>query len=129
MMKMKTLWDERLGMLMACGSPGSALAYHLGQTTFGSDMLRRSTATVQPLETDEPQTRSGRAQDGARRPADHLTTGWLERLWARLEAWSWRRELQEREAYLAQATDLVDLERRMRHLDGDVFVSRARPLR
>ena len=29
-MKTKTIWNERFGMLMASGSPGSALAYQLG---------------------------------------------------------------------------------------------------
>jgi hypothetical protein len=37
--------------------------------------------------------------------------------------------LREREAYLAQAKDLADLEARMRDLDGDPFLSRARALR
>ena len=40
-MNPRTLWDERMGMLMACGSPGSALAYHLGQTTFEPMMVQR----------------------------------------------------------------------------------------
>jgi hypothetical protein len=45
-----------------------------------------------------------------------------------VEAWSWQRGVREREAYLAQAKDLVDLEARMRDLDGDAFLSRARTL-
>ena len=131
-MKMKTLWDERLGMLMACGSPGSALAYHLGQTAFETDMLRRSRATDGTGDESRPRDDSsplqGENRSGRTRP-DYALTGWLERLWVRLEAWSWQREMREREAYLAQATDLVDLENRMRQLDGDPFLARARALR
>ena len=52
--------------------------------------------------------------------------GWIGRLFDRIEAWAWERELRQREAYLAQAHDLYDLERRMRQLDGDDFLSRGR---
>lgn len=38
--------DDRFTMLMACASPGSALAYHLGLVTFGTGMLRRDKATA-----------------------------------------------------------------------------------
>jgi hypothetical protein len=37
--------DHRFTMLMACASPGSAYAYHLGLATFGPALLRRSKAT------------------------------------------------------------------------------------
>ena len=39
--------------------------------------------------------------------------GWAERL----ERWFWRQHQRELEAYLAKATDVNDLERRMRALD------------
>jgi hypothetical protein len=42
---MKTLWNERFGMLLASGSPGSALAYQLGVDCVESGMLRRGIAT------------------------------------------------------------------------------------
>jgi len=127
-MNLKTLWDERLGMLMACGSPGSALAYHLGQTTFRPMMVRRNTAT------DDAETVRGRVQAA---PADAevrkgpiaRVRNWFQNAFARLEMWSWQRQMREQEAYLAQATDLADLEARMRDLDGDPFLSRARALR
>ena len=35
----------------------------------------------------------------------------------RLDHWFWRQEQRQREAYLAQASDIYDLERRMRHLE------------
>jgi len=56
-------------------------------------------------------------------------TDWLTRAWSRLETWSWQRQQRAQEAYLAQARDLVDLEARMRDLDGDSFLCRARALR
>ena len=36
---------------------------------------------------------------------------------ARLEAWIWRQQQRDREAYLADATDIADLEARMRVLE------------
>jgi len=57
-MRRKTLWSEPLGMLLASGSPGSALAYHLGVLNAEAIMLRRSTATQEaarkPAENTEP---------------------------------------------------------------------------
>ena len=44
-------WNERFTMLMACASPGSAFAYHLGLATFGSGMLRRDKATESAPDT------------------------------------------------------------------------------
>jgi len=56
-------------------------------------------------------------------------TDWLTSAWGRLEAWSWQRRQRAQEAYLARAKDLADLEARMRELDGDSFLCRARALR
>ena len=39
--------------------------------------------------------------------------GWLDRL----DAWAWRRSQRAREAYLAEAVDLADLERRLQDLE------------
>ena len=45
--------------------------------------------------------------------------GWLTRLFDRLDAWSSALQMLEVEAYLAQAQDAADLERRINHLqDG-----------
>jgi hypothetical protein len=35
----------------------------------------------------------------------------------RLDTWFWKQEMKRREAFLAQSTDLFDLERRMRWLE------------
>ena len=116
-MSMKTIWNERFGMLMASGSPGSALAYQLGNSLSGPDMMRRNTATSRSTEAGEP----------AKAPARALGR-WLRDLFDRLEAWTYAREMREIEAYLAQAQNHADLEARMRHLHDDLL-SRARALR
>ena len=130
-MKQRTLWDERMGMLMACGSPGSALAYHLGQTTFEPMMVQRgkspesnaaNTDGLPVLDATAGRDSGVDGDDGSPRK------GWFSRAWHRLETWSWRRQMREREAYLAQSRDLVDLEARIRNVDGDAFLSRARTL-
>ena len=120
-MKLRTLWDEPLGMLMASGSPGSALAYQLGQAEFEPGIVRRNTASSDSEAADK--TKANRSASPAS-PA----RSWMGRLFDRIEAWAWERELRQREAYLAQAQDLYDLERRMRQLDGDDFLSRGRAL-
>ena len=119
-MKPRTLWDEPLGMLMASGSPGSALAYQLGQAKFESGMVRRNTVPETPV------VPANQGKDASPAPP---ARGWLGRLFDRLEAWSWEREMREREAYLAKSQDIYDLEARMRYLDGDAFSRRGRALR
>ncbi len=119
-------------MLMACGSPGSALAYHLGQTVFEPEVVRRNTTSGTPAKQgDRAPVPSGTNKTATKSDASRAPSvqGWLGRLFDRLEAWSWEREMREREAYLAQAQDLYDLEARMRHLDGDEFSCRGRALR
>ena len=39
--------------------------------------------------------------------------GWLDRL----DTWFWKQEMKSREAFLAQSTDIFDLEQRMRRLE------------
>ena len=112
-MSTKTIWNERFGMLMASGSPGSALAYHVGKTASEAVLPRRNMTT------------SG-GPEGA--PAGHGPGSWLRRLFERFEAWTYSREMREVEAYLAQAQNQADLEARMRHLHDDLL-SRARTLR
>ncbi len=116
-MKVKTIWNERFGMLMASGSPGSALAYQLGNSLSESGMMRRNTTTAKSTE----------AVDAPKAPARTLF-GWLRNLFDRFEAWTYAREMREIEAYLAQAQNHADLEARMRHLHDDLL-SRARSLR
>jgi len=116
-MKAKTIWNERFGMLMASGSPGSALAYQVGNAFSGAGMMRRNTTTGKPV-SDKEQAAAPARKAGS----------WLGRLFERFEAWSYTREMREIEAYLAQAQNHADLEARMRHLHDDLL-SRARSLR
>ena len=44
-MKFRTIWTEPMGMLLASGSPQSALAYQLGVADLGAEMPRRNMAT------------------------------------------------------------------------------------
>lgn len=41
----------------------------------------------------------------------------LQRLWNALDRWFYRQNMKEREAYLAQASNLYEVEERMRELD------------
>jgi len=118
-METRTLWNERLGVLIAGAGPGSALAYALGKTVFEPMMLQRATvseemgsAAVKPVFGGAPK-RGEPARSGDR----DRSRSWLIRLFDRLETWSWERQVREREAYLAQSRDLADLEYRMRQLD------------
>ena len=43
-MKVKRGWSDRWIMLMACGSPGSALAYHRLEANAEAEMVRRTMA-------------------------------------------------------------------------------------
>lgn len=56
----------------------------------------------------------GRARS-PKRPTES-SAGWLEQL----DRWFWTQRQREREAYLAQAQDLADLERRMREIDRHI---------
>ena len=131
-MKINTIWNERFGMLMASGSPGSALAYQLGNSLSRAYMMRRNTATVKSPEAADPAqapARETQAPAGkTQAPARKTLGGWLRSLFDRFEAWTYAREMREIEAYLAQAQNHADLETRMRHLHDDLL-SRARALR
>jgi hypothetical protein len=130
-MNTKAVWNDCRAFLAACGSPGNALAYRLNQGAVGSRMLHCATgpnvlARVTCSGTDSPPDAAPAAAQGATVPAGSPTS-WIGRLFSRLEEWSWRAELREREAYLAQAQNESDLEARMRRLD-DVVLSRERAL-
>jgi|GEM_PF-3364030 hypothetical protein len=125
-MKRKTLWNERFGMLMASGSPGSALAYELGSSVSEPILTHSNT---------EPRGSAPGATGAQTNPAPSAAirfvgtvSKWLRHAIDRLAESSWDREMREIEAYLAQARDTADLEYRMRRLH-DSLLSRARALR
>jgi hypothetical protein len=110
-MSSRTLFNERFGMLMACASPGSALAYHLGKDVVKAGLVQRRTGQA------NGSTMTAKAPGG-----------WMRRAFDRLEQWSWERQLRAEEAYLSQATDLCDLESRMRRIENPDGLYRSRAL-
>jgi hypothetical protein len=65
-MSANTFWSDRMTMLMACASPGSALAYHLGLATFRPVVLRRDktteTGAAQPAPVGETTNATPKAE-------------------------------------------------------------------
>jgi hypothetical protein len=49
------------------------------------------------------------------KPVEPPRAGWLDRL----DAWFWRQEQRDREAYLADSRDIFELERRIELLDRE----------
>jgi hypothetical protein len=113
-----TQWNEKLMLTLACGSPGSAWAYHRLLDHEGPDMVRRTSeaAEEQPAAAAEARVSLASALGNL-----------IGKFWRRLEQWSWEQQVRRDEAYLAQAQNLFDLEARMRRLDGGAF-ARARAL-
>ena len=58
-MESKTFWNKRLLMLWACGSPGSALAFHLGGGSFEPDLMQRTTGAAAPGAEGDNASRGG----------------------------------------------------------------------
>lgn len=112
-MNLRTLWNERFGMVTASGSPGSALTYALGKTSASAFLVRRSEAT----------NLKGRLPTDAHSEAGYVgrLLGWLRRTFERVEAWSHAQQMREVEAYLAQAQNTADLEERIRRLHSDLL--------
>ena len=110
-MTSKTLGGSKLPLLMACASPGSALAYHLGLTTNQTELMRRSTrADGRAIDQDA-------AAGAGATPAPRVVS-WVTGLFAAVGRWYAERERQEEERYLAQAQNVADLETRMRDLQS-----------
>ena len=76
---------------------------------FGIFSLLASALTMQPMGHATFEER-GRTSDASREKPER---GLLDRL----DHWFWKREQEEREAYLAAATDIHDLEVRIRSLE------------
>ena len=132
-MYLKTLWNEQAGMLMAAASPGSALAFSLGRAAFPATepkMMRRTIATDSASQESQPAPSQSKSNEPAvAADRQEPKKSWLRRMFERHELRSWQREMRRREAYLAQARDLYDLEYRMRELDGGDVLSRGHALR
>ena len=95
-------------MLLACGSPGSAMAYHGLTPRFGADLVQRSA----------PESGTAPAPTAAPKPAaPAMVAVWFARLVRPFRESLWQREVRAREAYLAEAQNISDLEERMRALE------------
>jgi uncharacterized protein DUF3563 len=68
--------------------------------------------------------RSSNRADVAAAPAAPASGSWLTRWFDRMEARAWQREQRARDAYLGEATDVIDLEYRIRRYDQSVAAGR-----
>ncbi|MFO1319372.1 MAG: hypothetical protein U1F52_07140 [Burkholderiales bacterium] len=98
-MRTPTNHDDRLAMLFACGSPGSAAAYH---------QLAPEASTGMPANKE-------------------TLASWFARLLRPFRESAWERELRDREAFLSRAQNVLDVEARMRTLE-DAALGRSRAL-
>ena len=105
--------SSRLTMLLACGSPGSAAAYHDIPGHEGAGLVQR----------DIPQATA----PGPAAPAGFSFTAWIGRLIRPLRESAWEQELRDREAYLSRSQNVFDVEVRMRALE-DAALGRSRAL-
>jgi hypothetical protein len=78
-----------------------ALCIELAQATFSDVMPSRP----------DPKASGASSRTNGRSPAGRPS--WTRRL----NDWFYRQQVNQREAYLAQSTDIFDLERRIRHLE------------
>lgn len=101
-MKTPTGSQDRLIMLLACGSPGSAAAFHQLPASSEADLVQRRISVV-PV----------RQGAGLR--------AWFARVMQPLRESAWDQELRDREAFLSGAQNVFDLESRMRSLEGAVL--------
>jgi hypothetical protein len=110
-------WQEALRMMMTNANPWVALATAHSKSGVQDELVRRGDA----LAADEaaPVALAAAVARPAL-PAVERPSGWLARFFDRLEARVWEREQRAREAYLADAVDLADLEDRMRRYDRAV---------
>lgn len=98
---------ERLAMLLACGSPGSAAAYHGLTPRFEANLMQRN-------EPEAGQIPGPAADSG---PKSSVLRAWFNRLTRPFGESIWQRELRARETYLADAQNPADVEVRLRALE------------
>jgi hypothetical protein len=89
------------------------------QTPFGS-LVRAMAEGMAPAPAGRQLELSLEAPTKRSTPQRAHTSRREPRLLERLDQWFWRQRQREREAYLAQATDIQDLEMRMKALDRGI---------
>ncbi len=76
-------------------------------------------ANERAQEKSGPPSAAGNASASSSAGSSASSLGWLDRL----DTWFWKQEMKSRDAFLAQSTDIFDLERRMRCLErGDTWL-------
>jgi hypothetical protein len=110
-MNAQTLWNGRRGLLMASATPGSAVAYQAGDAAAEAGVVQRNMATT---------AAAGRAHPGDGFALMSLVSERIAQFFDELDALAWSRQQQSREAWLAGAQNLAELESRVRQLDGSL---------
>jgi hypothetical protein len=109
-MNAQSLWNSRRGLLMASATPGSAAAYQAGLAGDTENVVRRN------MSTTAAQGRDGQGDGFA---LMSLVTERIAQFFDELDSLAWSRQQHSREAWLADAQNLAELESRVRQLDGD----------
>jgi hypothetical protein len=115
---MNILRNNTLNMLLACGSPGSALAYHLKPALVQPGLMHRNMAGETQANGVAEAAAVVAPADTSAAIAPFSVWGWIMGVFDYLERRSWEHEMRERETYLAGAQNVFDLENRMRELES-----------
>jgi hypothetical protein len=113
-------WNQPLRMLLAGVNPSVAYKGESREATAQSGMLQRDIR--EDLTADAARSAS---TDGSDAPAQgslpsKAPRNLMQRILDKLAESDWERSVREREAYLADAVDLYDLEYRMRKYDREI---------
>jgi hypothetical protein len=97
-------------------NPFTHLCFLVSEALHGPRRTRLTTAAAPTsVEADLAEAKA-RAAAATTQPRPAVAMTWLDRL----DQWAWRQTQKQREAYLAESTDLVDLEQRVRALEHSV---------
>ena len=97
-------------------SPFTHLCFLVSEALRGPRYARVPVARPESGAAADLAAAKARAAAATAQPRPAVAMTWLDRL----DQWAWRQTQKQREAYLAEATDLVDLEHRMRALERNV---------
>jgi hypothetical protein len=97
-------------------SPLTHLCFLVSEALSGGRHERAPAPRQSSAAADRAEAEARAAAAAARRTAS--APSWLDRL----DQWAWRQTQKRHEAYLAQSTDLADLERRLRALERSVHL-------
>lgn len=112
-MKTMTLVDGILGSMMGLTPTPLARDYPGVSAKAATVIAQSSMAVGEQMAVAETPASDERQSRGS--------GNWFGRALDRMDDWARAEETRQREAYLADATDLCDLEARLRRLDGSVL--------